>query len=260
MVGADCATGNINVTVVSAVEHIVAQRRWGCGINRYGGEAVAIVESLGTDGDDGARNGDSGEIAAKIKSHLPDGGNVVRNSDGGETAAMRERHVAYGGDAAWNYRGLAAPHYLVGCGTNNGIAVVTTVVYCIALIHHDRSQPAAICERLVADGGDRSRDGDGSKAAAIIESPVADGDDGIRNVNGGETAATRESIVADSGDGTRNVDGSEAIATIECRVAYTGDRRGYDTLLAPQNKRLGCSSDDGIAIISAIKYCVLRRN
>ena len=90
-----------------------------------------------------------------------------------------ERHFADGGDRARDNGAHAARNQCVACCLDNGITIVTGIVFWIITIHNDARQATAADERIAFDYDDGVGDAHACQFIAVCERRGTDPCDGI---------------------------------------------------------------------------------
>ena len=113
----------------------------------------------------------------------------------------------------------------VGCGLDNGIAVITRVIPRIALFYDDGSQTTASIQKPIADAGDILRNRDGLQIQTTPKHSIAERCDTGWNLNGFQTVTVKKGIIPNLpyilGDDNR----FQFQAFSECADFDTGDNR-----------------------------------
>ena len=84
------------------------------------------------------RDGDRSQAAATRECILSNARHVTWNRDGGQSTAIRESAIANARYAIWDSCAFAADYQCVRTRLNDGIAIITTVILCIAALYYDR--------------------------------------------------------------------------------------------------------------------------
>ena len=133
-----------------------------------GCQAAAVFEGIVADAGHALRDGDGCQAAAAIEGTAADAGHALRDGDGCQAAAAMEGTAADAGHAVGDNCTLAANNQFIAAFLDDGIAVVTRIIYRVPFFYNNRCQAAAIIEG-VAEAGHALRDGDGCQAAATRE-------------------------------------------------------------------------------------------
>ena len=132
---------NVNGTERCPIKRIIAQYCWrrGC-LYHNGGQATAFIESLITDTCHAVANSDSCQAVAFSESIIPNWCHAVGKGDGGQSAATRESGLADARHAVGNNCFWTPNNQCVGGCFNNGIAIITGIIYLITTFNFDGGQ------------------------------------------------------------------------------------------------------------------------